>query len=196
MPVRRFQTTRKRTAPAAASEADCSASTICPASGISVDWLLDRMGFDSESFWQYPDAVRYLDADVAVETVAAAHADASFPVFLDAWEDRFDHEEEGKSFAGRLIAASMKHVVDWPMGRSWFHDLFMDLARLDGALGIDLSSEGHLRHGVACYWKRVGILSASHAAANRPAPAPARPPRPEWLEDPAPAVPMKQLALF
>ena len=196
MPARRFQTTRKRTAPADASEAGRSAPAMPRASGISVAWLLDRMGFDSESFWQDPDSVRYLDAEVAVETVAAAHADASFPMFLDAWDDRNDHENDGKSFTGRLIAASMTHVADWPMGRSWFHDLFMDLARLDGALGIDLSSEGHLRHGVTCYWRRVGILSASHAAASKPAPAPATTPRPEWLKDPVPAAPMRQLALF
>lgn len=198
MAARRFQTTRRKTAPSVTVETAAPDEFSSPAVSISPDWLVERMGFDNESFWDDLDCIRYLDAEVAVETVAIAHADAGFPIFLKAWDDRYDHEKDGKSFTGRLIAASMTHSTDWPLGRSWFHDMFMDLARLDGALGIDVSSEAQLRHGVACYWKRIGILSSTHAAANKPEPEPARPPRPEWLDkaDDEPTTPMKQLALF
>jgi hypothetical protein len=134
-----------------------------------VPWLLDRLGFDKDSFWQEPDPVRYIDPRIAIETVACAHADAAFSSFLGAWDDGHDHEKEGKSFTGRLIAAAMLHSgADWPLDRSWFHELFIDLARLDGALGIDISSDDQLRHAVASYWQRVGVLSRAHAAAVHP----------------------------
>lgn len=197
MAARRFQTTRTRSAPAAAAEVAAPAEQSPPGPDVSPSWLVTRMGFDDESFWSDPDALGYLDPEVAVETVALAHADAGFPEFLKLWDDRYDHEEDGKSFTGRLIAAAMTPFTDWPLGRSWFHDLFMDLGRLEGALGIELTSEAQLRHGVACYWKRVGVLSKAHAAANKPEPAPERPRRPGWPDKAEVSTPsMKQLALF
>jgi hypothetical protein len=44
-----------------------------------VPWLLDRLGFDKDSFWQEPDPVRYIDPRIAIETVACAHAAAVHP---------------------------------------------------------------------------------------------------------------------
>lgn len=164
MPGQRFRTTRKKAAKAAARPAGAR-----PSEGVSVSWLLDRLGFDKDSFWQDPDPMRYIDSGVAIETVAYAHADAAFPQFLGAWDDVHDHKQEGKSFTGRLIATAMLHSgADWPLDRSWFHELFIDLARLDGALGIDLCSDDQLRHAVSSYWQRVGVLSRAHAAAVNP----------------------------
>jgi hypothetical protein len=143
-------------------------SVSIPEGGVTSDWLLERLGFDPASFWKDSDARRYLDTQVAVETVAVAHADTGFPLFLPVWDEIHDLECDGKSFTGRLIAAAMQREGhDWPLDRSWFHELYIDLARLDGALGVDLSSEGQLRHAVESYWKRIGVLARTHAATIR-----------------------------
>ncbi|NTF17804.1 hypothetical protein G6L37_05275 [Agrobacterium rubi] len=194
MPSRRFQTTRRTTRKDEAPETDAS-ETSFSLPPVSVAWLIERMGFDFESFVSDPDSARHMDTEVVIETVAIAHADAGFPSFLAAWDDRYDHQQDGKSFTGRLVAASLTSSIDWPLGRSWFHDVYVDLARLDGALGIELASEPQLRHAVACYWKRIGILSSSHAAANQPEPSPGTDAGQNWRET-EPTTPMKQLALF
>jgi hypothetical protein len=163
-----------------------------PKDGITPNWLLERLGFEPVSFWKDSGAVRYLDSQVAVETVSCAHADAGFEQFLSVWDGR-DHENDGKSFTGRLIAASMlREQHDWPLDRSWFHDLYMDLARLDGALAVDLSSEEQQRHAVSCYWRRIGILARRHAASLKKDAACLG----EDQKDVEPYQPLRQLALF
>lgn len=166
MAGRRFRTTRKKDS-RSVDEMVARRPLVIPPEGLTVDWLLDRLGFDPDSFWKDPNFVRFVDPQVAVETIAAAHADTGFPLFLPGW-DNYDHECDGKAFTGRLIAAAMMHHGhDWPLDRSWFHDLYIDLARLDGALGLDLSSEEQLRRAVSSFWKRIGALARAHATAIR-----------------------------
>lgn len=167
MAGRRFRTTRKKDGHPV-DDMVARRSVSIPEGGITPDWLLERLGFDPEVFWKEPNPARYLDTQVAVETVAVAHADSGFTLFLPLWDEVHDQECDGKSFTGRLIAAAMtRQGHDWPLDRSWFHDLYIDLARLDGALGIDLSSEEQLRHAVSSYWKRIGSLARAHATAIR-----------------------------
>lgn len=191
----RFRTTRKKAGRGAEPSAASGSTAAKP---ISVQWLLDRLGFDEATFWREEDPCRFIDPLVAVETVALAHADAGFPAFLPAWDESFDAKHEGKSFKGRLIAAAMNGgAIDWPLGRSWFHELFMDLARLDGALGIDLSSEERLKHAVSCYWKRMGVHAKAHAASLQPQTHEPQSPIDDGCSASiSPTQPMKQLALF
>lgn len=193
MAGRRFRTTRKKDGQPV-DDMVARRSVSVPEGGITPDWLLERLGFDPAAFWKDSDPTRYLDAQVAVETVAIAHADTGFPQFLPVWDEIHDQECDGKSFTGRLIAAAiLRQGHDWPLDRSWFHELYIDLARLDGALGVALSSEEQLRHAVASYWKRIGVLARTHAASLKEEPTPA-------VEDhegvPTPYQPLRQLALF
>lgn len=196
MPSSPFQTTRRRKRPPAAEES--SVAVMADAADFSPNWLITRLGFDPESFWKDPGNAHYLDTEVAVEAVSGAHADFAFPEMLGAWDDRDDHIDGGRAFLGRMIAVSLAQQPAWPVGRAWFHDLFTDLARLEGAIGIDLTSEKQMRHAVVSFWKRVGLLAKTHAHAisvSQPTP-PVRPPRPDWMRRDEPTTPMKQLALF
>jgi hypothetical protein len=191
MGARRFRHMRKKTGTVEATAPRLSTSI--PEEGITPNWLLERLGFDPEHYWRDVESPRFLDAQVAVEMVAIAHADSDFHALLPAWDDAYDGEFEGKSFTGRLVAAAMqREKIDFPLSRSWFHEMYMDLARLDGALGVDLSSPEQLQHGVACYWKRIGLRSRTHARFLKAEMEAAS----VSTKGEEPSMPLKQLALF
>ena len=122
-------------------------------------WLLAKMGFEAAHFHGSAALSTLVDNVLAVETVAYEYALLHFEQALDAIDPRLD----AASSMGRIISCIyLEGGPDWPLGRSWFHDLFLTLARAEGALGIDLSSEPMLKVAVDAYLKEFRALIDGH----------------------------------
>jgi hypothetical protein len=115
---------------------------------LSPEWALSAFDVSPDDFWsEGGDAL--VDCDELVRLAACAHAEDDFGIL---WE-RCDPLQDEMAILGRMIATTrLEKAMDYPLDRSWFHGLFVDLARLEGALDLELSSERMLRHAVACYW--------------------------------------------
>lgn len=119
---------------------------------ICAQWVFDHLDIDADAFWRVQDPYAVLDSDTVIALVAAEHASADFPLLLDGTDPDSDYS----ATIGRMIGASLTgRQHDWPLDRSWFHYLYIDLARLDGVLGMDLSSDDQLKTATRMYWDCV-----------------------------------------
>lgn len=124
---------------------------------LSPEWALSMFDVSADEFWaEGGDAL--VDPEEIARLAAEAHAEADFELL---WE-RCDPDQDVMAIVGRMIATTrLEKAFDHPLDRSWFHGLIVDLARLDGALDLDLSSEPMLRHAVRCYWDCMKSFVAS-----------------------------------
>jgi hypothetical protein len=118
------------------------------AASLSAEWALSAFDVSPDDFWS-EGGDGLVDCGELARLAACAHAEEDFEVL---WE-RCDAHQDVMAILGRMIATTrLEKAFDHPLDRSWHHGLFIDLARLEGALDLELSSERMLRHAVACYW--------------------------------------------
>jgi hypothetical protein len=124
---------------------------------LSVEWALSTCDVLPDDFWS-EGGESLIDCWELVRLAACAHAAADFEIL---WE-RCDARQDVAAILGRMIATTrLEKAQDHPLDRSWFHGLFVDLARLEGALDLELASERMLRHAVASYWGSMKDFIAS-----------------------------------
>lgn len=122
---------------------------------ISSQWVLDHLEIDAGTFWRTPDPLDVVDPEAVMAIVAAEHAVEDFPLLLETTDPEADY----LATVGRMISSTIVgRGPDWPLDRSWFHYLYIDLARLDGEFGMDLSSDEQLRTATRMYWDCVREL--------------------------------------
>lgn len=110
---------------------------------------MSELDVSPDEFWS-DGGETLLDVDAVLKLVANAHAEADFEIL---WE-RCDPELDVPAILGRMITVTQFDKARDPMlDRSWFHDMYMDLARLDGELDMDLSSISMLKKAVWAYWQ-------------------------------------------
>jgi hypothetical protein len=66
-----------------------------------------------------------------------------------------DGEKEIPQILGDMIINQTQYRPIDGLSRSPYHAVFTDLALIEGATGLDLSSEGRLKHAVMQYWHAV-----------------------------------------
>ncbi len=71
------------------------------------------------------------------------------------WVGRMDGEKERPQILGDMIINQTLYPEKDGLSRGPYHQVFMDLAIVEGATGLDLTSEGKLKTAVAIYWKAV-----------------------------------------
>lgn len=121
------------------------------------------MGFDPAALEASRDASRLVDPDLAVEIVASELAEAHFQTVVNTIDDRLD----GAAAMGRIMSCIyVEHTTDWPMQRSWYHDLYLTLARIEGCLGIDVSSDCMQERAVKHYLREMRALVNAHVLAR------------------------------
>lgn len=124
---------------------------------LSPEWALSMFDVSFDEFWA-EGGEALVDAAELARLAAEVHAEADFELL---WE-RCDPDQDVMAIVGRMIATTrFEKAFDYPLDRSWFHGLIVDLARLEGALDLDLSSEPMLRHAVRCYWDCMKTIVAS-----------------------------------
>jgi hypothetical protein len=115
---------------------------------LSAEWALSAFDVSPDDFWS-DGGERLVDGGELARFAACAHAEADFELL---WE-RCDATQDVMAILGCMIATTrLDRGFDHPLDRSWFHGLFVDLARLEGALDLELASERMLLHAVGCYW--------------------------------------------
>ena len=123
---------------------------------INAAWVLDSLGVDHEAYWQVEDPLTMIDPRTVIVLVVTEHVIADFPVLLET----VDTDSDAKAMLGRMVGVAMLDKARDILDRSWFHALYVDLARLDGHLGIDLSSDDSLKLAVRKYWDGMRQLVA------------------------------------